>query len=98
MRVRKTALELVSEQLAIRNKSRDIFHLKGELAHQLGINMQGFFGMYPNNYQFALLSNLGGRELALMQIILRMTYESMCIECTLQAHSLKNFLKTLHQR
>ncbi len=92
-KTRRTALELVSEELTLRNKARDIYHMKGELARQLGIDMTGFFGMYPNNYQFSLLSNLGGRELALMQIVLRMTYESMCTEWYFTGTQLKEFAK-----
>jgi len=88
---RKTQLEVVAEELTMRNKARDIYYMKGELARQLGIDMSGFFGMYPNNYQFALLSNLGSRELALMQLVLRMTYESMCTEWFFTGTQLREF-------
>ncbi len=93
MNKRKTAFEITSEKIEMLNRERKIYHLPGQLAGELGFSLKSFFGRYPNNYQFALVNSLGRLELALMQIVLRMTYESMCTEWYFSGAQLKRFAK-----
>ncbi len=60
----------------------------------LGVDLGGgYFGMFPKSYHFALISTLSKAELAIMHVVLRMTYESMHTEWYFTGALMKEFSK-----